>query len=109
MIRFRIYYDDGSTYDGNGSLDSAINAPTVGAQVIVYESANSRGRSLVHSKDYYYFKDGLWNGCDWGGLFDYLTQMGFAKVLLFGRTMMRNDDFYAIQARATREGLGDDT
>lgn len=39
-MRFRIYYADGSTYDGNGTED-AMNAPTMGAIVVKQEAPST--------------------------------------------------------------------
>ena len=105
-MRWCIYYGDGSAV--SDSEHSAFEVPVAtGVQVIAVESyADPKGYFLVHSKDYYTWREGRWIGCDLGGLYDYLMLLPGAKRVLFGRTMARDDEFFAIQSRASREGLG---
>jgi hypothetical protein len=77
---FRVYYGDGSTYDGE-----VADAPALGVQVIVEPDARV-GRVLWQRKDYYWFSDGHWSGGDIFGLFDYLARPGMKRVL-FGRSV----------------------
>lgn len=74
---FRIYYADGSTYDGDPFV-----APPDGVICIV-KLDQDNGRFLVAQRDYYWF-DGEWFGGDLFGLFDHLRQPGPRKVV-FGR------------------------
>lgn len=98
-MKYRIYYDDGSTFTGD-----PFYAPTTGVQVIAIEFDNDKGFALMHSKDAYYYRDGEWYGCDQAGLWDYLLQHKGPKAILLGRTM-RNDAFWAIVERAGKEGI----
>ncbi len=101
-MKFRIYYADGSTYSGDPYY---VNPPT-GVQVIATEEpAAALGYVLTTSKDAFYYKEGRWWGCDEMGLFDYLMQYVGPKAVLFGRTMSRNEDYWAIVTRAKKEGI----
>lgn len=55
-MKFRIYYDDGSTFD---ELE---DAPGQGV-VVIAQSDEDVGKELLHRKDFYYF-EGRWFGCD---------------------------------------------
>lgn len=92
MTRFRIYYGDGSTYDG-----AVEHAPALNVQAIVQEDPHPHGtgRYVIHGGgqrpnrvplDYYWWDDAMWVGGDLFGLFDYLQRPGWKKVL-FGRTL----------------------
>ena len=104
-MQWKIYYDDGSVYsDLNGS---PFNAPSTGVIVVVTGNSNSeREFSLVHGKDAFYWNDdiGWWRGCDVAGLWDYLLMYHGPKAVIFGRTI-RDDDFWKIVSRASKEGL----
>ncbi len=100
--KFRIYYDDGSTYS-----DDPYFAPATGVQVITQEDeTRSRGFKLFYSKDAYCYKDGHWFRTDDAGMWDYLMEYSGPKAVLFGRMMVRDEDFWAIVNRAKNEGLG---
>ena len=64
---WRIYYDDGSTFEGD-----PLAAPADGVIVIAcYE--NDVGRQLLHGWDWYvYRRSEGWYGCDLHGLLDNL-------------------------------------
>lgn len=83
MIRWRIYYGDGTTYDCE--TGSAWNAPGLGVQVCMHDSAE-HGRFSQARYDYYVWYGDRWVGVDLFGLWDYLQQSGPRKVL-FGRTI----------------------
>ena len=98
MIRFRIYYGDGSTYSGDPYL-----APQTGVQVVAQENR----KRLISGKDAYCWKpESGWHGCDTLGMWDYLFSYRGPKAVLFGREMQRDEDFFALRRRATAEGLG---
>lgn len=103
MLRFRIYYADGSTWAGD-----PFYAPARGVQVIAQEgeTAGGRGFGLIHSKDFYVWKDeGGWFGVNDGGFWEYLlTHEGPLKVL-HGWTMAKTPEFHECVRRADREGL----
>lgn len=80
MIRFRVYYSDGTTFDG-----PVEDAPGQGVIVVAQENPDV-GRELLHAKDYYVWDEDQWNGVDTYGLYDYLAQLGWRKVLA-GRTV----------------------
>lgn len=90
-MKSRIYYDDGTVYDG--PLDKA---PGLGVIVIAQEDADV-GRELLHRKDFYYF-EGKWYGCDRDGLLDYLQRPGWKKVVIGRNTTHAN--YHALMDRA---------
>ena len=98
---WRIYYGDGTTFD---STQGADNAPALNVQAIVQRdpSPHGVGRFVIHGGgqrpnrapiDYYCYdsEQGIWQGCDFFGLWDYLARPGWKKVL-FGRTV--RDEVY---------------
>lgn len=78
---WRIYYGDGSTYDGDPYF-----APALDVQVIVENDP----RILVHGWHHYWYEKDQWYGGDLFGLWDYLTRPGPKKVI-FGRTIETED------------------
>lgn len=93
MISWRVYYDDGSTFDGPPE-----DTPTTGVIAIVQPDPD-HGRMVLSRWDYYDFHDnGQWWGHDIFGLFDCLTRPGWKRVL-FGRTI-ETARFRQIVARA---------
>lgn len=85
-MRWRIHYEDGSTYS---DLDGPhCEAPTRGVVGIAIKMGVERG--LIHGCDYYWWLNDEWYGCmdkQGAGLFDYLMRDGFEKYVLFGRTL----------------------
>ena len=100
MIKWRVYYGDGSTFsDHNGS---AWSAPGRDVQVIVLADSNHGWRT--QAGDNYYVWDNRgddhrWWGVDDFGLFDYLIDPGYKRVL-FGRRIS-NQEFSEIFKRAS--------
>ena len=79
---WRVYYDDGTTWDPHDLGPS--QAPRLGVIAIV-QYTEHEGRSVYSGEDYYWWdEDGTWRGGDLFGMFDYLIRPGF-KVVLFGR------------------------
>ncbi len=98
MIRFRIYYGDGSTYSG----DPFLALPT-GVQLVAQENR----KVPMRGKDaYYWLPESGWHACDTLGMWDHLFMYRGPKAILFGREMQRDEDFYALCQRAKVEGLG---
>lgn len=58
------------------------------------------GRELLFDADYYCWREGRWFRCDLYGLFDYLRQPGWKKVLA-GRTASRTAYKRAVLAAQT--------
>lgn len=81
---WRIYYDDGSTYDS--TMGSPASAPSFGVLVVVCDS-DLYGRNLYHNWDWYYF-NGEWRGADIHGLLDQLLhdKKGIVTGVKQGRT-----------------------
>ena len=100
MLRFLIYYGDGSTYSGDPFL-----APGTNVQIIVVEDPCERGFVLQMLSDMYYWNGMRWRGCDVAGMYDYLFEYLGPQKIVFGRTMPINVEFNALVARAMDEGL----
>lgn len=90
---WKVYYGDGTTFSSkDGPPDQA---PAANVQVIVQSSAEHGWQALSNSH-YYIWRDERWWMVDMQGfgLFDYLLQPGWKRVL-FGRTLP-NEDFTRI-------------
>ena len=83
MVKWRIYYADGTTFDS--SEGTPYDAPSRGVICIVQPDIDV-GRHLVHRFDFYWWHDGEWYGGEIFGLFDYLASDGH-KTVKFGRTI----------------------
>jgi len=79
-MTWRIYYGNNTIYEG-----SVEDAPARDVQVIA-QSSPEHGWLAVSGRDYYVWRDGLWFGVDKFGLYDYLIEPGWKRVL-FGRTL----------------------
>ena len=91
-MSFRIYYSDGSTFDG-----PVEDAPGLGVVVIVQDDPDV-GRMVMSRWDHFCWHDGQWWGHDHTGLMDCLALPGFNRVL-HGRTVSQ-DVWQAINALA---------
>lgn len=71
-MRWRVYYDDGSTFDDRAGLPW--EAPGLGVQVIVQRHP-AVGREILTRFDWYYWRVdlGVWWASDLFGLLDQLT------------------------------------
>lgn len=97
---WRVYYDDGTTYDdGDGPPGQA---PKQGVICTVHRDAEV-GRQIITHYDFYWWNAdaGCWWGGDIFGLWDYLTRPG-EKVVLFGRSVP-NDHYREIHRRAVED------
>lgn len=81
---FRIYYDDGSSYD------QAVKAAPCEGVIIVVQDDPDVGREVLHIKDFYYWEHGRWWGADRWGMEDYLRRPGWKKVLAGRNTSYAN-------------------
>ena len=100
-MRFRIYYGDGSTFSGD-----PFDAHPLDVQAIVNEEPSSpTGFVVRNGGSAYVWREETWWDTDEAGMWDYLLTSRGPKAVLFGRTM-RNDPYWAIVARAQKEGLG---
>lgn len=81
---WRIYYGDGSIFSGDPE-----GAPARNVQVIV-QHCPDHGWQAVSGTDYYVWRGGRWFGVDKFGLYDYLIDPGWKRVL-FGRTLTREE------------------
>lgn len=104
-MRFRIYYCNREPYSGETDEDAWF-APQIGVQVVILEDKDAvRGYRVIISKDFFYWKGGKWWPCDESGYSDYMFTHRGPKAVLFTRTMDRSGEFWALVARATKEGL----
>lgn len=95
MAKWLIFYGDNTTFsDQDGPPDQV---PSNNVQVIAVEDEDC-GRVLLNSKDYYWWTGNTWKTGDIFGLYDYLLQPGWKRVL-FGRTI-DNHEYQAILAKA---------
>lgn len=101
-MRYRIYYGDGSTYDG--LVDDAPRRDVVG--IATEKPDGTVGLQYGDPRAYYVWHDGGWIGTDLPGLFDYLGIAGAWTVVLQTRSLQRDKDYWAIVARMQREGIG---
>jgi hypothetical protein len=90
VIKWRVYYDDGSTFDSSQGSPWTIPEHR-GVQVVCYHTEDqdhSTGNVPQFGKDYYWYESETeeWFGGDIFGLFDYLARPGL-KSVLFGRTI----------------------
>ena len=101
IAKWRIYYGDGSTYDG-----PVADAPPVDVQCIVKTDVRGSpyevGRLVCHSFDYYIYADDEWLGLN--TLVDLVDHVLFRSVgkVLKGR-MIPNHMFEAILDRANKD------
>ncbi len=84
MLQWRIYYDDGSTFDNlQGTEDKA---PPFGVQCVVQLDAEGASRDRLQGPDYYIMTEtGRWIGCDLTGILDRLINRIPFSGLLVGR------------------------
>ena len=96
---WRIYYDDGSTFDSTeGDPD---DAPAFGVQCIV-EPDDDGGRVVLNHFDWYYYNPeaGQWWGSDIHGLLDKLQFRIPIEAVMQGRNC---SNFKEILVRATHD------
>lgn len=89
---FRVYYADGTTYDGD-----AMGAPALDALLIVEKDAD-HGRRIVSGGDYFVWEGGRWWAVDQVGMYTYLVRTGPRRVLI-GR-MVSNEHYAETWRRA---------
>ena len=85
--RFKIFYENGTTYDNtSGPLDRAHKC---GVVAIIVEENN--GQRIESDHEFYCYMPDGWRGVEQWGLYDYLSSPG-TKLVLFGRvTSKRNE------------------
>ncbi len=112
-MSWRIYYGDGSTWNGDPFL-----APRVDVQVVKFKNVNTpRGFGLIHGHSTYCWMGDFsawdgdrvpmhfgWQGCDQPGMYDYLMHYRGPQAVLLGR--VAHDEIYqGICRRAEAEPL----
>ncbi len=112
MTAFRIYYEDGSIFEGEGTED-AMNAPTVGALVVKQEApCNEIGWSIRSGTFFTWEKEviGEWGSPErWGSKDDmvglstyYRKEKGAQKVLVGDE--VSDEKYQKAKGRAVRDG-----
>lgn len=96
-MNWRIYYGDGSTYDGE-----PFAAPSLNVQAIA-QLDDEVGRHVIAGFDFYWYEpsEDKWWGGEAFGLWDYLSRPGVRKVI-FARTLL-NEDYRAVFKRACED------
>ncbi len=98
-IDFRVYYADGSTYDGYHN--AVENTPIFEVLLIVERNAN-HGRKLVKGGDYYiYYQNGTWHAVDFVGMLQYMRRPYMEKRFLVG-VMSYDEDSWNDTVRKAR-------
>lgn len=114
MIAWRIYYDDGSSFDS--SMGSEEDAPSYGILCIVYPNEDF-GRIVMSGWDWYFYHDEEknWWGADIHGLCDQLCHNKPVRAVKQGRnapdkiwkatiaTATSDPDFPAKNAKSRRD------
>jgi hypothetical protein len=98
MIRWRLYYGDGTTFSDEDGTPAF--APTTNVMCCAWYDDDNR-RRLAHAADYYWYEDGRWYGSDLFGLWDYLARPGF-KIVKFGR-MIGDLQFRDVMSKAMND------
>lgn len=113
-MRWRLYYGDGSTYDGH-TEEEAFDAPVLpalfGVQVKKEEANNERGFTIRHGCTFYcWVRDPVerWGGHDdLVGLVQYLLSHEGPQKILIGREIY-DETYQEICRRAVDDGTFDD-
>lgn len=113
-MRWRLYYGDGSTYEGESDAD-AFAAPTMSAIILKQEADNPRGYSIRHGCTFFVWERiGLSDGTileegRWGGKNDLIglthywqTHQGPQKILV--GIEIHDDTYHAISKIADTDG-----
>jgi hypothetical protein len=104
MLPFRVYYGDGTTFEGKPE-----DAPCTNVQCIAYDDTRCNthdiGRFVLSDYDIYIYSDPIgWHGTNkYADLIQHLHQgcgLGGVRAVLTGLWIDR-DTFYAIRERAT--------
>ncbi len=100
-LLWRIYYDDGSTFDN--SQGSPQDVPAYGVICIVYQN-ELIGRTIMQRKDWYYYAsdEGQWWGSDLHGVLDRLLHRLPTIALCQGRNVS-NKTYSKIMGMADKD------
>lgn len=102
-MKWRIYYDDGSTFDS--AMGSEMEAPGLGVICIVQPEPRA-GREIMQRWDWYYWHDGeqQWWGSDIFGLLYQLCadRKNIIRAIKQG-AMVSNESFQRITKRASND------
>ena len=95
MSKYRVYYTDGSTFDGDEN-----NLPPEKHNVQIILERNEEEQLVTRSAgDFYILENGVWIEHDFLGLMTWLYNQG---IVLFG-ALTSNDNFNKILQRALRD------
>lgn len=97
--RYRIYYGDGSTHEGDPYLAPGHNCQVIG----IYGGPEPK---LVRGKDFYVWlhDQETWIGVDLTGLTTWYFNKAGPQKTLCGATMPDSDEYWDLCKRALREG-----
>lgn len=100
-MEWRIYYDDGTTFDD--SLGSPVDAPTHGV-IAICTRDEVHGRLVLNGFDFYCYEyeANEWFGCDQWGLIDKLLHNLPFHAWKMGRTV-RTETFLTVLEEATND------
>lgn len=102
-MRWRIYYGDGSTYEGETSED-AYNAPVLNVQIVMHEADNEFGFTLRHGCNFFCWEGSRWSGKgDVFGLQDYYGYHEGPQKVIIGREIY-DDTYQEICRKAVKDG-----
>jgi hypothetical protein len=96
---YRIYYADGSTYEGEDGPPTGDRARHV--QAILQDDRYVGVHGLTQSSAYGW-RDGEWIGLDWFDVWDFLLDSG---IIVFGSTV-RREEYKAIMDRVNADKHG---
>ena len=92
-IDFRVYYSDGSTYEG------AVESTPIFEVLMIVERDADHGRRLVSNGDYYIYDDGKWLAVDFVGMLQYMARPSMEKRFLVG-VMVHSEKWNNVVRRA---------
>jgi len=101
FLRWRVYYDDGTTAD---SATTAIPDVPVDGVIVIAQAHDDPadptrgGRELLSDRDFYYWEHTRWYKADAYGRDDYLRRPGWKRVLAGRNTTSAN--YHALLVRA---------
>jgi len=100
-IEWIIYYGDDTSFTNEDGAPK--DAPRGNVQCVAYADENA-GRVVLAEQDYYCwdFKDKVWVPHNFGGLLQYLRQLGVQKIVLEGYWIKR-ERYAALHNKATSD------
>ena len=100
MLAWRVYYDDGSTFDS--SMGGPDDAPPFGVVCVLQRTADGCGVVSLQERDFFVHDGVAWVPVDKTGIWDRLINRLPLHGLLIGR-MLRDDVYVGIIQRKNRD------